>query len=66
MSVLAHGLPHTYLSPICAASGFSSGLGRTNSGGGLALGTEREATMDDKPVWTKGLSAPPGPEPRAA
>lgn len=52
---------HTYLSSASPASAFSSDLGRTHSGCGLALGTE-EVTRDDQPAeWAQGLSAPTGP-----
>lgn len=50
LSSLARGHPHTHLSSAEAASGFSSDLGRTNSGGGLALGTEGDSE-GDKPAW---------------
>lgn len=41
VSAVARGHLPVYLSSAGAASGFSSDLGRTNSGCGLALGTER-------------------------
>lgn len=53
VSAVARSHLPVYLSSAGAASGFSSDLGRTNSGCGLALGTER-GDEDDKPAWTAG------------
>ena len=47
---LARGHLHTHLSSTGTASGFSSDLGRTNSGCGLALGTEGDG-QGDKLAW---------------
>lgn len=63
---LARGHLHTQLSSTGTASGFSSDLGRTNSGCGLALGTEGDG-QGDKLAWSTvasegsvdGVSLPP-------
>lgn len=53
VSARACGHLRPYLCSAGAASGFSSDLGRTSSGCGLALGTQRGG-RDDEVLWRKG------------